>query len=94
MRNDTAHPSSEPHALATHSYPCDEKRVFQHLARNVKHFRNTKNITQDDLADKSGIFRTYLSRIETGRGNPSLAVLVALAAALEVSPHVLLMAME
>jgi transcriptional regulator with XRE-family HTH domain len=42
------------------------------------------------LASRCGIFRTYLSRIESGAANPSLGVLVTLADALGVEPHVLL----
>ncbi len=66
----------------------------QLLARNVKHFRRLKNISQESLASECGIFRTYLSRIETGKSNPSLSVLVALAASLGVTPNALLVPIE
>jgi len=36
-------------------------------------------ITQEELADRAGIFRTYMSRIETGDANPTFSVLLALA---------------
>lgn len=36
-------------------------------------------ITQEELADRAGIFRTYMSRIETGDANPTFTVLLALA---------------
>ena len=42
------------------------------------------------IRDGGRIFRTYLSRIESGAANPSLGVLVTLADALGVEPHVLL----
>ena len=51
---------------------------------NVKKFRLGLNVSQDDLSARCGIYRTYLSRIEGGRANPSLLVLVALATTLEV----------
>jgi DNA-binding XRE family transcriptional regulator len=94
MRNDQAAPISELEAPATQSYVFDDKRISQLLARNVRYLRNSKNITQDALAAKCGIFRTYLSRIETGKCNPSLSVLVALADALDISPHILLTSIE
>jgi DNA-binding XRE family transcriptional regulator len=73
----------------------DQNRVLCHLlANNVRHFRHMKNKSQEALASESGIYRTYLSRIESGRSNPSLSVLIALAAALEILPHALLLPIE
>ena len=69
-------------------------RAIHLLAANVRHYRSSKNISQEALAGKCGIFRTYLSRIETGKCNPSLAVLVALAGALEIPTYVLLVPMK
>jgi transcriptional regulator with XRE-family HTH domain len=40
--------------------------------------------TQDEVAERCGIYRTYLSRIEHGTANPSIRVLVALATTLNV----------
>lgn len=57
---------------------------------NLRHYRRMQNLSQETLADRCGIFRTYLSRIETGKGDPSLTVLAALAAALGMSVHDLL----
>lgn len=47
-------------------------------------------MTQEDLAEHSGLFRTYMSRIETGQANPTLTMIHALAVALSVHPAVLL----
>lgn len=51
-------------------------------------------MTQEELAEKCGIFRTYLSRIESGNANLTLVVLVALAISLRVQPQDLLHARE
>jgi len=64
------------------------------LARNVRHFRRSQNVSQQALADRCGIYRTYLSRIETGKCNPSLTVLVSLSNALDIQPHALLVPLE
>jgi DNA-binding XRE family transcriptional regulator len=86
---------SPPMRVAAQPNTPDNKHVWTHLlARNVKHFRTRKNLSQESLADHSGIFRTYLSRIETGKCNPSLSVLIALAKALEIRPHDLLLPLE
>jgi len=41
-------------------------------------------MTQDDLSERCGLFRTYVSRIETGQANPTLTMIHALAGSLRV----------
>jgi transcriptional regulator with XRE-family HTH domain len=64
--------------------------IKNRLGANVRRLRNDAGLTQDDLSERAGIFRTYLSRIESGKSNPTLLVLVALADALVVTPCELL----
>lgn len=58
---------------------------------NVRRMRQLRNISQETLATRCGIYRTYLSRIESGRANPSLLVIAALANSLEMEPADLLL---
>jgi transcriptional regulator with XRE-family HTH domain len=58
--------------------------VQETLSRQVKAFRFEAGLTQQMLAEKCGIYRTYLSRIESGNANPSVGVLAALANTLNV----------
>ena len=51
----------------------------------VKARREELNLTQEDLADKASIHRTYLSDVERGSRNLSLINIERLAAALSVS---------
>ena len=51
----------------------------------VKTRREELNLTQEDLADKAGIHRTYLSDVERGSRNLSLINIERLAAALAMS---------
>ncbi len=60
------------------------------VGEKVRALRKGSGLSQEVLAERCGIFRTYLSRIESGAANPSLVVLVTLANALEVEPHALL----
>ena len=48
----------------------------------VKTVREGRNLTQEELAHRAGIHRTYLSDIERGSRNPSLVNLDRLAGAL------------
>lgn len=70
----------------------NNRKVRALLGLRVKALRKAANLTQDLLAERCGIFRTYLSRIENGTANPSLQVLATLAEALHVSIHDLLVA--
>jgi transcriptional regulator with XRE-family HTH domain len=54
------------------------------VGRHVRRLRTEANLTQQVLSDKCGIYRTYLSRIESGDANLSIAVLATLAEVLDV----------
>ncbi len=50
----------------------------------MRDLRRAAGMTQEDLAERCGLFRTYMSRIETGKANPTLTMIHALAASLGV----------
>lgn len=50
----------------------------------MRDLRRDAGMTQEDLAERCGLFRTYMSRIETGKANPTLTMIHALAASLGV----------
>ncbi len=56
----------------------------------VRQLRQAKGISQEDLAEKAGLDRTYISSIERGKRNVSLLNIERLAKSLEVKPHQLL----
>jgi transcriptional regulator with XRE-family HTH domain len=56
----------------------------QSFGARVRELRMAAGMTQEDLAERCGLFRTYMSRIETGRANPTLTMIDALAASLGV----------
>lgn len=49
------------------------------LGQNIRRARRALNISQEELAFRSGLHRTYLSDIERGARNPSFASLLAIA---------------
>ena len=49
---------------------------------NVRRIRSHAGLSQEELADRSGLHRTYVGGIERGERNPSLKNIVALAAGL------------
>ena len=54
------------------------------VGRNVRALRQQRRMTIDALAAAAGVSRGTVIQIETARGNPSIATLVGLAAALRV----------
>lgn len=60
------------------------------LGQNVRRLREAKGWSQEDYADRAGIHRTYVSDIERGKRNPTVAVVEKLAKPLEVSAGTLL----
>lgn len=56
----------------------------QQFGGRVRELRGARQVTQEELAERVGVFRTYLSRIETGLANPTLTMIHALADALGV----------
>jgi len=54
------------------------------VGKQVRRLRLEAGMTQDILSERCGIYRTYLSRIEAGSANPTLLILIALSASLDV----------
>jgi transcriptional regulator with XRE-family HTH domain len=59
--------------------------IRERFGTAVKYRREELGLTQEDLADRAGIHRTYLSDIERGSRNLSLVNIERLAVALSVS---------
>jgi transcriptional regulator with XRE-family HTH domain len=56
--------------------------AVNNLSHNVRKFRGELGWSQEDLAEQSGLHRTYISGLERGTRNPTLAVMQSLADAL------------
>lgn len=54
------------------------------VGENIKRFRKKGEMTQQELAKKSKISRSYLADVENGRYNPSINTLTSIASALNV----------
>lgn len=57
----------------------------ENLARNIKELRAARGLSQQQLAQASNIPRATWATLETGGSNPTLSVLLKVAAALSVS---------
>lgn len=57
---------------------------------NVRYQRKLKGMTQEELAAAAEMERSYVSDLERGTRNPSVAALGRIADALGIEPHLLL----
>ena len=63
-------------------------KIPQHLTvlgENARHLRDESGLTQEELAERSGLDPSYISGIERGVRNPSISSLLKLARGLGVT---------
>ena len=54
------------------------------LAKRIKALREQRGLSQEALAEKAGVSRGYLARLEIGRHDPTVGTVEKLAKALRV----------
>lgn len=64
-----------------------DEALIAAFAQVLRRARADRGCTQEDLAFEAGIDRTFVGLLETGKRQPSLSVIFALAQALEVKPE-------
>lgn len=60
------------------------------VGQRLRTLREARGLSQGDVERRSGLLRSYISRVEGGYTAPSLATLEKFARALEVEPYQLL----
>ena len=73
--------------ILKHTEVPDVRKIF---GERIRELRQSKGISQENLAEKAGLDRTYISSIERGKRNISLLNIERLAKSLGVKPHQLL----
>lgn len=62
------------------------RELVSAVASTIRHFRKVCDMSQEELADKAGLDRTYISGVERGVRNITLDSLELIVRALEVTP--------
>lgn len=55
------------------------------VGSNTARIRKDMKLTQEQLADRSGLSQQYISELETGKRNPTIVTIYELACALGVT---------
>ena len=63
--------------------------IVNMFSENVKKYRLESHLSQEALAEKAGLHRTYISAIECKRRSISLENIQRIAKALNIEPYVL-----
>jgi len=63
--------------------------ILKVFAKNVRKYRVDKHLSQEQLAEKAGLHRTYISAIECERRNISIDNVQHIADALEIESYLL-----
>ncbi len=50
----------------------DEQKILETFGFNFKMYRTKLKLSQDDIVDKTGMSKSYISNIENGKHNLSL----------------------
>ena len=59
--------------------------IRERLAANIIRLRKEKGWSQEELADRAGLHRTYISAVERCVRNPTITIVGRISEALEVS---------
>ena len=74
----------EASCVRSDSAPMDVSDAIKNLGVRVRGIRKKRGLTQQALASRMNVPRTYISKVEMGRVVPTLATLSRIAVALEV----------
>ena len=57
----------------------EEQKILENFGLNFKHFRNKAKMPQDDIVEKTGFSKSYISNVEGAKHNISLVNAIKLA---------------
>ena len=64
------------------------------LGKIIAGLRQSAGLSQEELADRAGIHRTYVSQIERGLKSPTIIMLLKVSRALDAAPSKIMRQLE
>ncbi|MBO6181912.1 helix-turn-helix transcriptional regulator [bacterium] len=62
----------------------NDYELYKSLGKNIKHLREINGLTQEQLAEKSGLSLDYIGKIEVNINKPGLRSLIKISNALNI----------
>ena len=62
----------------------DNEKILKSIGDNIRKFRDSKNISQQELADHSNVAKSTIHRIENGKLNPSIVTILKICEHLQI----------
>lgn len=62
----------------------DEATIYKSIGKRIKFLRESKGLTQEKLAEKTGLSLDFIGKIEVNINEPGLKSLIKIANALDV----------
>jgi len=66
------------------------EKIVKVIATNVRRYRKKAGLSQEKLAERAGLHRTYIGGVERGEYNVSAINIARIAQALDIEPFILL----
>ncbi|MEK7202424.1 MAG: helix-turn-helix transcriptional regulator [Patescibacteria group bacterium] len=63
----------------------EEAEVYRKIGKRIQSIRNEKKMTQERVAEATGLAAKYIGFIEQGRKRPRIHILISIAKALNTS---------
>ena len=64
----------------------NHQKVYEQIGLNILYYRRKRGLTQLQLAEKANYSRNHIQQVETAAAVPSVAALLDIARALDISP--------
>ncbi len=61
------------------------EKILKSIGDNIRKIRDSKNISQQELADHSNVAKSTIHRIENGKLNPSIVTIIKICDFLEIN---------
>jgi transcriptional regulator with XRE-family HTH domain len=61
-----------------------KKEFTIEIGKRIRKWREKRNMSQEELADRAGVYRTYIGHLENARYSPSSYMLYQISKALKV----------
>jgi transcriptional regulator with XRE-family HTH domain len=70
------------------------KNINTSIGISISKLRRNAHLSQEELAEKAGVHRTYISQIERAKKSPTINVLIRISKALNTSASIIIKHIE